>query len=255
METNTPVPSEAPIKLTKSGKPRKPFVMTPARKEAFEKCRLARLAKRAEAGAPTPATENVQRAKEQAQRIDDAMGVTPTSVPRAVVPKKPQPVLKEKKIPQRKRAPKRSALELQGDPHPIVSPDMDTDEDPQEETEDVEPAEIDEETPNAEEEDEDAGEGEIVEDTPVRAVHTPDVKPRVHPVRVPPSILKRKRSVPMRPKLAESYHPIFHPDGESFLHEDEDEDEEGEQEHEEYSDEDEGYDAEEEQAVPSPPLS
>jgi hypothetical protein len=45
MEAETPVPSEAPVKLTKSGKPRKPFVMTPA----FEKCRLARLAKCAEA--------------------------------------------------------------------------------------------------------------------------------------------------------------------------------------------------------------
>jgi hypothetical protein len=112
---------------------------------------------------------------------------------------------------------------------------------------------MDEEAPYTEEDNEDAGEGEIVEEGPVRAVHTPDVKPRVHPVRVPPSILKRKRAVPMRPKLAESYHSIFHPDGESFLHEDEDE--KGKQEHEEYSDEDEGYDAEEEQVAPSPVLS
>jgi hypothetical protein len=184
METETAVPSEAPIKLTKSGKPRKPFVMTPARKEAFEKCRLARLAKRAEAGTPAPATENVQRAKEQAQRIDDAMGVTPTSVPaapsrtpRVVVPKKTQPVLKEKKIPQRTTTPKRSALELKGDPHPIVSPDMDTEEDPEEETEDIEPVDMDQEAPNTEEENEDAGGGEVVEDAPVRAVHTPDVNP------------------------------------------------------------------------------
>jgi hypothetical protein len=32
-------------KLTKSGKPRKPHVMTPARTAAFEKCRLARAEK------------------------------------------------------------------------------------------------------------------------------------------------------------------------------------------------------------------
>jgi hypothetical protein len=37
METETSVPSEAPVKLTKSRKPRKPFVMTPARQAAFEK--------------------------------------------------------------------------------------------------------------------------------------------------------------------------------------------------------------------------
>jgi hypothetical protein len=73
MEAETPAPLEAPVKLTKSGKPRKPFVMTPARREAFEKCRLARLAKRAEAAGNVTAPDSVQRAKEQAKRIDDAM--------------------------------------------------------------------------------------------------------------------------------------------------------------------------------------
>jgi hypothetical protein len=73
METDTVAPLEAPVKLTKSGKPRKPFVMTPARKEAFEKCRLARLAKCAEVAGNATAPDNVQRAKDQAKRIDDAM--------------------------------------------------------------------------------------------------------------------------------------------------------------------------------------
>jgi hypothetical protein len=240
------------VKLTKSGKPRKPFVMTPARQAAFEKCRLTRLAKRAEAGAQVADSETVQRAKEQAQRIDDAMNVPPPPVAaplvRKPVAKKSQPALKEKKIPQRKNTPKRSMLEVEREPNPIVSTDVDTEEDPEEETEEADPVEMDEEAPNAEEEDEDPGEGDAVESVPVSAVHTPDINPRLHRAPPPVPILKRRRTAPLHPRLAESYHSLFHPDSESFLHEDEDE--EGKEGQEEYSGEDDGYDAEEESYAP-----
>jgi hypothetical protein len=252
METTLPVPSEVPVKLTKSGKPRKPFVMTPARQAAFEKCRLARLAKRAEARAQVADPETVQRAKEQAQRIDDAMNVTSPPAPAPLAPKpvakKSQPALKEKKIPQRKNTPKRSMLEVERDPNPIVSTDVDTDEDPEEEAEETHPVEMDEEAPNAEEENEDPGEGDVVESVPVSTVHTPDVKPRLHRTPPPVPVLKRSRTVPIRPRLAESYHSLFHPDSESFLHEDEDEG--GKDGQEDYSGEDDGYDAEEESYAP-----
>jgi hypothetical protein len=75
----TPSQQDAPaIKLTKSGRPRKPYVMTQARKEAFEKCKLARLAKQtAQVEASTePVLARVQLAKDQAKRIDSAMGMT-----------------------------------------------------------------------------------------------------------------------------------------------------------------------------------
>jgi hypothetical protein len=109
--------------------------MTPARKEAFEKCRLARWQN---ALRPEPQPQllrmfSVPKNKRSVLMMQwvrhQLLYQTPLLVPRAVVPKKSQPVLKEKKIPQRKNAPKRSALELRGEPHPIVSPDMDTDED------------------------------------------------------------------------------------------------------------------------------
>jgi hypothetical protein len=81
------------VKLTKSGKPRKPYVMTPARKEAFEKCRLARLAKQTSPEASSETLpERVQFAKDQAKRIDSAMGAPedPPSVKAPVVaPAKP----------------------------------------------------------------------------------------------------------------------------------------------------------------------
>jgi hypothetical protein len=40
-----PSPSQPPVKLTKKGVPRKPYVKTPAREAAFQKCREAKLAK------------------------------------------------------------------------------------------------------------------------------------------------------------------------------------------------------------------
>jgi hypothetical protein len=55
--------------------------------------------------------------------------------------------------------------------------------------------------------------------------------------------------VPIRPKLVESYHSLFHPDKESFLHEYEDE--EGKEVQEEYSDEEDGYEEEEESQAPA----
>jgi hypothetical protein len=75
METGTPA-VVAPVKLTKSGKPRKPYVMTEARKEAFEKCRQARLAKLPTTSEDTTIPDRVQLAKEQAQRIDQGYGST-----------------------------------------------------------------------------------------------------------------------------------------------------------------------------------
>jgi hypothetical protein len=73
----TPSQQDAPVvKLTRSGRPRKPYVMTQARKEAFEECTLARLAKQAgpAAASTEPLLARVQLAKDQAKRIDSAMG-------------------------------------------------------------------------------------------------------------------------------------------------------------------------------------
>jgi hypothetical protein len=139
----TPSAQDTPlVKLTKSGKPRKPYVMTPARKEAFEKCRLARLAKQAAPDTSSEALpERVQRAKDQAQRIDKAMGV-PEEAPAAVaptiappkpalvptptqarfVPRKPKTVNfpgKEKPIPVRTITPKRGELDDPAQPEPV----------------------------------------------------------------------------------------------------------------------------------------
>jgi hypothetical protein len=86
---------------------------------------------------------------------------------------------------------------------------------------------------------------EIVESAPVRAVHTPDLKPRVHVAPAPAPISKRRKTVPLQPSLAESYHSFFHPSRESFLYEDEDQ--EDKDAGEGYSDEEDGYDAEEEE--------
>jgi hypothetical protein len=75
----TPSQQDAPvIKLTKSGRPRKPYVMAQARKEAFEQCKVARLAKQAAPAAASagPVLARVQLAKDQAKRIDSAMGIT-----------------------------------------------------------------------------------------------------------------------------------------------------------------------------------
>jgi hypothetical protein len=62
-------------------------------------------------------------------------------------------------------------LELERDPNPIVSADVDTEEDPEEETEELEQVEMDEEGTNAEEDNEDPGEGEVVESVPVVSEH------------------------------------------------------------------------------------
>jgi hypothetical protein len=73
------IPARCPSdQIHKEWKARKPYVMTQARKEAFEKCNLARLAKQT---APVAAsTESVlarvQLAKDQAKRIDSTMGIT-----------------------------------------------------------------------------------------------------------------------------------------------------------------------------------
>jgi hypothetical protein len=78
------------VKLTKSGKPRKPYVMTPARKEAFERCKLARLAKHASSTSSSETQpERLQLAKDQANRIDSAMGTaaTETETPQVAPPK------------------------------------------------------------------------------------------------------------------------------------------------------------------------
>jgi len=61
--TATPAPGvEKPAKLTKKGKPWKPYVMTDARKAAFEKCKAAKIAsiqaKHEQKAAATPPVDN-----------------------------------------------------------------------------------------------------------------------------------------------------------------------------------------------------
>jgi hypothetical protein len=91
------------------------------------------------------------------------------------------------------------------------------------------------------------GKGDIVENTPLSVKDPPNVKPRTHArPTAPPPILKRSKTVPVRPRLAESYHSLFHPRRESFLYEDQDDDDKTADE--EYSNEEEGYDAEEKPA-------
>jgi hypothetical protein len=66
----TPSQQDAPvIKLTKSGRPRKPYVMTQARKEAFEKCKLARLAKQTAPVAASTDLARVQRIKQNGSTV------------------------------------------------------------------------------------------------------------------------------------------------------------------------------------------
>jgi hypothetical protein len=122
------------------------------------------LAKRAEDPTAVTGVESVQLAKEQAQRIDDAMVAIPIPTATEVSPKalpkvlpKHQMSIKEKKIPQRRSAPKRSMLDIKGEPDSIVTADVETNEEPKAEAEDPEPIEMDEEDSNAEQDDEDAG--------------------------------------------------------------------------------------------------
>jgi hypothetical protein len=101
METGTPA---VPVKLTKSGEPRRPYVMTEAKKEAFEKCRQARLGKLQAPPATSEDTatqDRVQLAKEQAQCMDQAMGQPPAE-PKAAPVRKKRVRLKEPRIPLRK---------------------------------------------------------------------------------------------------------------------------------------------------------
>jgi hypothetical protein len=92
------------VKLTKSGKPRKPYVMTPAREEALEKCRLERLA-------------NKQPLKHQSVAVVTAPVVAPakpilTCTPTLAKPMRRTPksmnfAAKERRIPVRKTTRKR----------------------------------------------------------------------------------------------------------------------------------------------------
>jgi hypothetical protein len=176
-------PSAQPlVKLTKSGKPRKPYVMTPARKEAFERCKLARLAKYTSSTSSSETLpERIQLAKEQANRIDSAMGTSDTDrvVPQVAPPK---PILtraptqsgvpkqavrfagKEKPIPVRKTTPKRADLDIPGQPAPVSAHVESTEADTEmEEEEEIEIADNEEE--EVQEGEETEGTGDTVEDS------------------------------------------------------------------------------------------
>jgi hypothetical protein len=129
--------------------------------------------------------------KEQAQRIDQAMG-QPLTEPKAASVRKKQARLKEACIPLRKSTPTRSALEIEMNPAPVVREDAGRGEEP-----DTAPS-----MSRWSEGDKNAGEGQKEETIPVTVVPTPHVK--TQPVRI-------------QPKVIESYHSLLHPQRQWFL--------------------------------------
>jgi hypothetical protein len=249
------------VKLTKSGKPRKPYVMTPARKEAFERCKLARLAKYTSSTLSSESLpERIQLAKDQANRIDSAMGASDTDrvVPQVAPPK---PILtrtptqsgapkqavrfagKEKPIPVRKTTPKRADLDIPGQPAPVSTYVESTEAD----TEMEEEEEI--EIPDNEEEEVQEGEetertGGAVEDSVMDIEPAPEIQKHT------PRKMKKEKVMRIEPRLYRHVRQQLMQPPKSFL---EDEDEEEEEEDDDVEERDEvehnGYEEDDEESV------